>query len=101
MDGLKVIKDFLQDLIRPIVEEAVKSAIPAPEAAKMKKYLTVKEVEEMYHLSVSAIYDRFKSGALTRVKSGGKTYILSEEMEKSLLVKKYAGRSQRRQYYSN
>ena len=101
MDGLKQIKDFLQDLIRPIVVEAVQNAIPTPEAAKMKKYLTVKEVGEIYHLSVSAIYDRFKSGALTRVKNGGKTYVLSEEMEKSLMAKKYAGRSQRRQYYCN
>ena len=73
MDVLKEVRIFLQDLIRPIVVEAVKSSMSPAEQEKSKKYLTVKEVEEMYDLSVSAIYDRFKNGTFTRVKSGGRT----------------------------
>jgi len=90
MDVVKEVRVFLQDLIRPIVVEAVKSSMTPSEEVKTKKYLTVKEVGEMYDLSVSTIYDRFKNGTLTRVKSGGRTLILHEELEKSLIAKKYA-----------
>ena len=55
----------------------------------------------MYDLSVSAIYDRFKNGTFTRVKSGGRTLLLHEEVEKSLMVQKYANRRGRRQCSSN
>ena len=101
MDVLKEVRIFLQDLIRPIVVEAVKSSMSPAEQEKSKKYLTVKEVEEMYDLSVSAIYDRFKNGTFTRVKSGGRTLLLHEEVEKSLMVQNYANRRGRRQCSAN
>lgn len=91
MDSLKQVKDFLRDLIRPIVEEAVKASVTVPETPKTKTYLTVKEVEELYSVSTSTIYQRFKEGVLTRVKNGGKTYILTEEIEGSLRRKTLAG----------
>lgn len=91
MDSLKQVKDFLRDLISPIVEEAVKASVAVPEAPRAKKYLTVKEVEEQYSVSTSTIYQRFKEGKLTRVKNGGKTYILTDEIEGSLIRKSLAG----------
>ena len=96
MDGLKVVKTFLQDLIRPIVVEAVKESIQKPAVAPVKKYLSVKEVEELYNMSTSAIYDRFTTGVLTKVKNGGKTYVLTEEIENSMWVKKFTDKKERK-----
>jgi len=91
MDSLKQVKDFLRDLIRPIVQEAVKASIAVPETPKTKKYLSVKEVEKIYNVSSSTIYLRFKEGELTRVKNGGRTMILAQEVEDNMRKRGYAG----------
>lgn len=74
MDNLTPVRSFLQDLLAPIVTEAVKSAIPDSNSNK-KDYLSIEEAIEEYSLSSSTIYRRFENGTLTKVKSGGRTLL--------------------------
>lgn len=81
MDNLTPIRSFFQDLITPIVTEAVKSAMPRAESQGKKEYLTIEEAIEEYSLSSSTIYRRFDSGDFTKVKNGGRTMLKRCEIE--------------------
>lgn len=81
MDNLNPIRSFFQDLITPIVTEAVKSAMPKVETQTKGDYLTIEEAIKQYCLSSSTIYRRFENGTLTRVKSGGRTLLKRSEVE--------------------
>lgn len=80
MDNLNPVRSFLQDLITPIVNEAVKAALPNVEPQNKKDYLTIEEAIEEYSLSTSTIYRRFDNGTLTKVKSGGRTLLKRSEI---------------------
>lgn len=81
MDNLTPIRSFFQDLITPIVNEAVKQAMPKIDVQPQKEYLSIVEAIEQYSLSSSTIYRRFDNGTLTRIKSGGRTLLKRSEIE--------------------
>lgn len=89
MDNLNPLKSFLSDLITPIVEKAVKAAVPEKEAQPQQRYISVQQVSDEYGISVSTIYLRFASGELTKHKNGGLTFVDREELEKSIKAKKF------------
>lgn len=88
MDNLTPVRSFLQDLITPIVTEAVNSAMQKVEISEDKDYLSVAQAMERYTISCSTIYRRFADGTLTRVKNGGRTLIKISELEGSLEERK-------------
>ena len=88
METLNPLKSFLSDLITPIVEKAVKDAVPAKEGTSLPRYIPVSQIPEEYGISVSTIYLRFSNGELTKHKQGGLTFVDREELEKSIKAKK-------------
>lgn len=88
MENLNPLKSFLSDLITPIVEKAVKDAVPAKEGTSLPRYIPVSQIPEEYGISVSTIYLRFSNGELTKHKQGGLTFVDREELEKSIKAKK-------------
>ena len=87
MENLNPLKSFLSDLITPIVEKAVKDAVPAKEGTSLPRYIPVSQIPEEYGISVSTIYLRFSNGELTKHKQGGLTFVDREELEKSIYDK--------------
>ncbi len=84
MENLEGVKSFLRDLITPIVEKAVKSAMPEKKKDIPDGYLSISQIEEKYHVSYGTIYRRFESGELTKVKNGGRTLVEVAELERVL-----------------
>ncbi|MGM9735153.1 MAG: helix-turn-helix transcriptional regulator [Candidatus Cryptobacteroides sp.] len=88
MDNLNPLKSFLSDLITPIVQKAVKDAVPAKENSSLPRFIPVSQIPEEYGISVSTIYLRFNTGELTKHKQGGLTFVDREELEKSIKARK-------------
>ena len=81
MENLNPLKSFLSDLITPIVEKAVKDAVPAKEGTSLPRYIPVSQIPEEYGISVSTIYLRFSNGELTKHKQGGLTFVDTVQLE--------------------
>ena len=92
MENLNPLKSFLSDLIAPIVEKAVKDAVPKKEESSAQRFLSVKQICHEYGISVSTIYNRFSNGELTCHKHGGRTFIDREELESLIEAKKLCGK---------
>lgn len=88
MDNLKPLKSFLTDLITPIVEKAVKDAVPGKEGDIPHNYIPVSQVAEEYGISVSTIYLRFSTGELTKHKQGKLTFVDRDELENSIKARR-------------
>lgn len=84
MDNLAPVKSFLKDLITPIVKDAVQSALTVSDSTATKHYIPVREAETLYGISSSTIYKRFDKGTLTKVKNGGLTFVIQEEIEAAM-----------------
>lgn len=84
MDNLAPVRSFLQELIKPIVDDVVKEAIPKALKEGRKPLLSLEEVMKEYHISSSTIYRRFDSKELTKVKYGNRTLVKRWEIEKGL-----------------
>lgn len=91
MDNLKPIKTFLKELITPIVADAVKQAIPQDNDKRGNK-IPVAKVTELYGISQSTIYLRFKTGQLTKHKLDGLTFVDPDELERTMKVVKLCDR---------
>lgn len=81
MDNLKPLKSFLTDLITPIVQDAVSSAIPEKIKTKDKNPVPVQKITEMYGISQSKIYSMFRTGELEKIKQGGLTFVDTVQLE--------------------
>lgn len=81
MDELNPIKSMLKDLITPIVKDAVTQALNVNESTATKHHIPIKEAIRIYGLSSSNIYRKFDEGTLTKVKNGGLTFVIQEEIE--------------------
>lgn len=80
----------MAEFITPIIESAVKRAMPVIEQPAGKEYLTLTEVEEQYNISQTTIYRRFYSGELTKIKNGDRTMVRRSELEANLREGKLA-----------
>jgi len=91
MELVETIREFLVEVIRPIVEEAVKSATPKPELPKDKKYITLKQAYKEYQLTSSSVYRKFETGKLHKFKNGSRTLLDVNEVESLFKKEKMAG----------
>lgn len=94
MNKLDVVRSFLTDLIRPIVVDAVKSAIPEAPQINRSKYLTVAEIQSEFGVSETWVYRRFYEGSLKKIKMKGRTLVLRTELEAKMQTEHLAGVSQ-------
>lgn len=90
MESLQELKSAVAEFITPIIESAVKRAMPVIEQPAGKEYLTLTEVEEQYNISQTTIYRRFYSGELTKIKNGDRTMVRRSELEANLREGKLA-----------
>ena len=90
MESLQELKSAVAEFITPIIESAVKRAMPVIEQPAGKEYFTLTEVEEQYNISQTTIYRRFYSGELTKIKNGDRTMVRRSELEANLREGKLA-----------
>lgn len=88
MDNLAPVRTFFKELMTPIVENAIKKAIPDIVAAKNNSMMPISDVTKIYGISKSTIYMRFKTGELTKHKQDGLTFVDIEELEKTMKAEK-------------
>lgn len=87
MDYSSYLKSFCQEVLRPIIVDAVKEAVPKELQKKDKQYYTRKQVCEMLHISVPTFYSYVDKGLLKKVKIEGKTLVEVEEFERAMATK--------------
>lgn len=81
MDNLQPLKSFLTDLITPIVKSAVGEAIPEEMKPKDDNLVRVQEISKKYGISISKIYNMFRSGELQKQKIGNNTFVRLSDFE--------------------
>jgi len=81
MEITESVRVFFMDILTPIVEEAVRSAMPEKEQTNERKYLTIGQAREEYQLSTATFYRHFDMGDLNKYKIGGRTMLLKSELE--------------------
>ncbi len=87
MDYSSYLKSFCQEVLRPIIVEAVKDAVPKELQKKDKQYYTRKQVCELLHISNPTFYSYVDKGILKKVKVEGKTLVEVEEFERAVAAK--------------
>lgn len=68
MEKKDVFREFFTDLIRPIVQEAVKECLAPPAPNKDVEFITVKEILEDFPISHTQLYREINSGCITKYK---------------------------------
>lgn len=91
MDEITVLKSALTDLLKPIIENAVKAALPSSGEKERPRYITIKEACAEYKLTSSTIYRRFDEGTFSKIKNGGRTLLDREEIESTLEKQQLGG----------
>lgn len=71
------------DTLRSMISEAVGQAVDKVIAITQPKYLTRKEVAEMYSVTLPTIHSWVNSGKLKAVKIGGRTLFLAEDVNRT------------------
>ena len=87
MDYSSYLRSFCQEVLRPIIVDAVKEAVPKELQKKDKQYYTRKQVCEMLHISAPTFYSYVDKGILTKVKIEGKTLIEVSDFERAVAAK--------------
>lgn len=88
MNEIKQIKSFLTNLITPIVKDAVNEAMPKAIGVRDQNRIPVLQVTDRYGISQSKVYALFRSGALTKHKQGGLTFVDTIELEELMKSEK-------------
>lgn len=71
------------DTLRSMISEAVGQAVDKVRAITQPKYLTRKEVAEMYSVTLPTVHSWVNSGKLHAVKIGGRTLFSAEEVNRA------------------
>ena len=86
---LAPLKEFLTEIIRPIVNSAVQEAMPKPEEKKRLRTYTVVEACEILKVSKPTLYDYFNFGLLKKYKNQGRTLIDADELEEGIKEERF------------
>lgn len=81
MTKMEMLKDFLTELIRPIVMEAVNDALLNVERVPTKRYYTRAEAMEHLKIGTTSFYRLAKKGKITILKIEGKTLVDADELD--------------------
>lgn len=92
MDNLQPLKSFLTDLITPIVKSAVGEAMPEAVKPSEDGLVPVKEISKAYGISVSKLYNMFRSGELEKHKIGNNTFVRRCDLEACARGEKMCGK---------
>ena len=83
MDANKLFQGFCENILKPIIQEAVSEALPPhlETATSAKKYYTVQQAAEIANVDISTIYRWKGKGTLTFLYIEGRTLISAEEFD--------------------
>ena len=86
---LAPLKEFLTEIIRPIVNSAVQEAMPKPSEKKRLRTYTVDDACEILKVSKPTLYDYFNYGLLKKYKHQGRTLIDADELEEGIKEERF------------
>lgn len=83
MDANKLFHGFCENILKPIIQEAVSEALPKCTEAlpSGKKYYTVQEAADIANVDISTIYRWKDKGTVTLLQIEGRTLISAEEFD--------------------
>ena len=85
MNDLSSIQNFLSDIFRPIITEAIQAALPetyeAEPASEQEDFLTAEGAADYLHISVHTLYGMTSKNKIPHRKPGKKLYFLRSELE--------------------
>ena len=87
---MEQLKEFLREIIRPIVMEAVHEAFVDKKANPPKRYYTREEAQDHLRISRATFYRNVKKGRIEILKIGNKSLIDADKLD---------GAVQRREVY--
>lgn len=89
MDANKLFQGFCDNILKPIIQEAVSEALPPhlETATSAKKYYTVQQAAEIANVDISTIYRWKGKGTLTFLYIEGRTLISAEEFDAKIETK--------------
>ena len=85
MNDLSPIQNFLSDIFRPIITEAIQTSLTevkqAEPVSEEEGFLTVDEAANYLHISVHTLYGMTSKNKIPYHKPGKKLYFLRSELE--------------------
>ena len=84
MQEIESIKQWLTEIIRPIVFEAVDAAYTEKKANPPKRYYTLEEAQEHLRISRATFYRNVKKGRIEILKIGNKSLIDADKLDDAI-----------------
>lgn len=81
MTQLDALKDFLKELLSPIIIDAVNDALANLERTPVKRYYTRAEAIEHLKIGTTTFYRLAKKGKITILKIQGRTLVDADELD--------------------
>ena len=89
MDVTEIFQNFCNSVLRPIIKDAVKEALPKQEIiTDEKRYYTVMQAAKVAHVSVATIYRWSTSGVVEFKKIEGRTLLDADEFDAKIKSKR-------------
>ena len=79
-----MIREFLANILKPIIIEAVAEAWVAQSQRKEKRYYTREEVCKHLHIGATTFYRLASKGKITILKIEGKTLVDADELDEAI-----------------
>lgn len=89
MDANKLFQGFCENILKPIIQEAVSEALPTHHETLTsgKKYYTIQEAANIANVDISTIYRWKGKGTITLLHIEGRTLISAEEFDAKIETK--------------
>ena len=89
MDANKLFQGFCENILKPIIQEAVSEALPTHHETLTpgKTYYTVQEAANIANVDISTIYRWKGKGTITLLHIEGRTLISAEEFDAKIETK--------------
>ena len=79
-----MIREFLKNILKPIITEAIAEAWTAQALRKEKRYYTREEVCKLLHIGTTTFYRLVSKGKLTILKLEGKTLVDADVLDEAI-----------------
>lgn len=84
MSEMDMIREFLANILKPIIIEAVAEAWVAQSQRKEKRYYTREEACKHLHIGATTFYRLASKGKITILKIEGKTLVDADELDEAI-----------------
>ena len=87
METKDTVRQFLEDLLRPLIVSAVKEAMPSQEQTEEVKYYTVQQVCDILHITIPTFYSYVNQGLIKTEKISSRTLVRQDELNTAVTKK--------------